>query len=464
MAKSFASIVSSMISYIRSLNSQLDTSEGTVLNDIMVGAPAQQIANLYTDLDTISSAQALDTASDSAMDKLGANYGLVRKDARSAVGSVTFFANSAPTANIPIPAGTVVATTATSANPAIQFTTTQDVLMDIGLVGSYLNPATGKYEVTATVESTIAGTVGNVGSNAITSLANPIVGINGVYNALATSGGFDTESSVSFSTRIAAALIGNVVGTDDGYLTVALAQAGVEDATVVAHGQTGRMEFGAVDLYIKGQIIQFQSDTFLGTSDFVLTKQPVISGGISTVQSSASGSLANWSLVKDTGVYAGSIDAQDTLHWTTPIDSTYGTIFVSYSYNSLVEGLQNLFSKTNLDVLDTSLLVKWATVLPINLTCSVRISAGFDANSTVAQVLANVANFLNVLGIGQAVLTSDLVLTIRNTTGVDDVVTPFTVFQSQDGSVVPDANDNLVIPADAYATAGALTFNITTTL
>ena len=174
--------------------------------------------------------------------------------------------------------------------------------------------------------------------------------------------------------------------------------------------------------------------------------------------------LANWSLVKDTGVYAGSIDAQDTLHWTTPIDSTYGTIFVSYSYNSLVEGLQNLFSKTNLDVLDTSLLVKWATVLPINLTCSVRISAGFDANSTVAQVSANVANFLNVLGIGQAVLTSDLVLTIRNTTGVDDVVTPFTVFQSQDGSVVPDANDNLVIPADAYATAGALTFNITTTL
>ena len=130
----------------------------------------------------------------------------------------------------------------------------------------------------------------------------------------------------------------------------------------------------------------------------VLTKQPVLLGGVSRVQSSASGSLSNWALVKDTSVYAGSIQAQDKIHWTVPIDSTYGTIFVSYSYNGIVEDLQGLFTKTNLDVLDTSLLIKWADELPINLTASIKITSGFDIDDTRSQVSAAVTSLLSTAG------------------------------------------------------------------
>ena len=464
MGKSFDAIVSALKSYIQSTNPKLDTSEGTVLNDIVISAPAQQIANFYNDLDVISLDQAIDTANDTALDLIGSNFGLIRKDARRAVGTITFFVATAPTSNISIPVGTVVATSPTSTSPAVQFNTLQDVTLDIGLIGTYLNPATGKYEISAAIEASTAGVTGNVGSNAITSLVNPLGGINGVYNSLSTSGGTDTESNDNFLSRIALALLGNSVGTDDGFLKVVLAQPAVVDVALVGHGDTGRMDFGAIDMYVKGKTIKFQNDTFLGTSDMVLTKQPVLLGGVSLVQSSASGSLSNWALVKDTSVYAGSIQAQDKIHWTVPIDSTYGTIFVSYSYNGIVEDLQGLFTKTNLDVLDTSLLIKWADELPINLTASIKITSGFDIDDTRSQVSAAVTSLLSTAGIGQALKTSDLVTTIRNTSGVDDVVVPFTVFQSQDGSIVPDASNNLIIPFNAYATPGVLTFPIVTTL
>jgi len=465
---SFSIIVQRMKSYIRGVDSSVDVSEGTMLNDIVISAPGREVAQLYSNLDTVSRAQSIETASDLALESLGGNVGIVRKSSRKARGTVVFFANSAPTTDIVIPAGTIVSTVPTSASSAIQFVTTRTVTIYSDFVSVYLNPATGRYEVASEIDAVVAGTTGNVGSTTITTLVSGISSINGCYNTTSTSGGLDTESLDSLRGRIAARWSGGIIGTEDGILSAVFAQEGVEDAVVVGHGETGRSELGAIDVYIKGTNSQSQTDAFATTtsifSDLILTKQPVLTSGVTEILSSASGSISSgvWSLTKDVSVLEGSVRAQDMIEWSTPPDSSYGSVFITYSYNGLVDSIQNLFAKTNRDVLNSDILIKWAREIPIDITCSIKLLAGFDSNSVTSLIGSEVSSFLSENSIGEELQQADVVQIMLNVPGVDDILLPFTTFRSSDSTILPNSFNNLTIPVYGYVSAGTFTFNVIT--
>jgi uncharacterized phage protein gp47/JayE len=466
MSRSVTTIVQSMMSYIKSKFSTADVVEGGILNDVVMTAPARIISQLYSDLDTASQGQAIETAPDVQLDILGRNVGIVRKAARPARGTITFYKNTAPSSDVVIPVGAVVSTAASNTSPGIQFQTLYTVTMYASLASLYLNPITGRYEISTDIIAALPGLDGIVGGNTISLISTPVANIDGAYNATATAYGADQESSISLQNRIGARTTGNSIGTEDGYLSVVVANSNVEDAIVVAHGLTGRDTVGAIDIYVKGRSPVTQTDVFsFLTSDMIFSKQPTISGSVVSVQSSSSGSISSslWQQIIDTGVYRGSIEALDKLHWPTVLNNTYGIIYATYSYNALIEQLQTLFSQTNKDVLDTNVLVKWAQELPVDLTINMKVSQGFDSTTVSDAVSTELALFLDSLTIGQELQQADVARIILNVAGVDDVQLPFTLFRSSDNTVLPNTFGNLVIPAYSYTKTGTITINIVAT-
>lgn len=466
MARTFEKIVEAFRAFIKSKDSSIDTSEGTSTRDIVIDAPAREFDILYEQLESISEDQSTLTASDGGLDNQAANVGLLRKTARKARGAVSFFRRSAVVSDITIPAGTQVSTTTSNVSTStIKFLTTKEVTMYANLSGSYLNSSTGNYEITVDIEASEGGTDGNVGAETVTTIVSTLLGIDGVSNTNATSGGQDQETNTSLASRISARYTGNTIGTVDGIKSVVLSQDGVTAVSVTGNGDTSRDEFGAVDVFIKGTASREKKDSFNTVAatfeDLLLTKQPVLTGGVSTVFSSGSGSLGSslWSLSKDTGVYAGSIFAKDKIQWSGSIGSGYGTIVATYNYNGLVEDLQALFTKTNKDVVNTDIVVRQATELAIDLECSIKVTAGYDSVTVIAQIKTDLAQFFDALDIGEDVQQGDVAKVILDVSGVDDVQLPFTTFRSSDSTVLKDSFGTLNMPANTYPTNGTITIN-----
>jgi len=465
MAKSFTEIVEALKSYIRGKNPNIDTAEGTIVNDIVISAPSKELASLYETIENVSLEQSLETASDVGLEKIANNFGLTRKAAKRAIGNVVFFTSSTPSANINIPAGTIVSTPL-STGKAIRFTTTRSVVMYSNLSTLYLNPSTGYYEISTEIEAVEGGIDGIVGAGTINTIVTPVPGIKGVYNPSPTVGGSDIETLESFKARIAAALTGNMIGTEDGYLSIVLANNNVEDAAVAGHGNTSRGDMGAVDIFIKGQIPRYKIESFTTSAltfpNLVLSKQPVLKDGIVSIISSASGSMDTslYTFTQDMGAYGGSIYGLDKIVWNSPISGSFGAITIGYYYNGLIEDLQNLFSKTNKDVLNTNLLIRWAKEIKINITANIKILPGYDSQDIKNKILTELQLFFNSLQIGAPVQQADVVRTILNVPGVDDVQLPLQVFESSDYSLSKNSFGDLDIPPYTYATSGTIIINI----
>jgi len=466
MIKSFTDIVNAMRSYILSLYPTANTSEGTFLSDVIISAPAKEMESLYNEVEATQLDQSVETASDIGLQTIAKNVGIIKKSARSARGKITFYTNTLPTSDITIPINTIVATVSTTTSSSIQFSTTQTVVMYADFASNYFNSSTGRYEITADIEALSSGTSGNVGSGTIVTITSSIQGINGCTNNSSTAGGTDEESNDQLSSRIATRWLGVSLSTEDGIQSTISAQTAVEDVVVVAHGDTGREELGAIDVYVKGTTTKSYTEIINPAGNFfedlTFFKQPVLVDGVFSVISSASGSLSSstYSIVQDGGSYKGSVSAVDKLHWTNPMGSGYGVISITYDYNGLIEDLQNIFNKTNTDILNSNLLIKWAEEVPIDIEFSMKVISGFSFSDVQTVVSSELSTYLSGLVIGSEIQQADVARIILNTPGVDDVALPFTTFRSSDSTINPDSIGNLQLPAYGYCIAGTITINL----
>ena len=455
-----SSIIASMRQYIKNLYPSLFTGEGGILNDVVISAPSQQIGNLYDQLTIVQNDQAVETASDTGLNSLSSNFSITAKPAVSSQGIETFFSNNPLTNNITIPAGTLVSTIATTASPGTFFITVQTVTMYASLSSTYFNPVTNKYEIQTLIQASNPGSAGNVAANTIIALVNPISGINGCYNPYDMSGGVDTESPDSLRSRIITKSSGINLDSVNGLLSLIEAQTGVQNALVVGHGQTQRKGWGAVDIYVQGETSRPYSEVFsIFSNSLTLIKQPVLLNGITSVLSSNSGSIGSnfYSLSKDSGSYGGSIEGRDQLILSESINSSYGSIYVSYNYNGLIEDLQNLFTMSNYSLLNSDILVRQAVQILIDVTLNIKILSGFDPTVVIADVESVISQFLSQLGIGQTIKQTDIVSQVLLVPGISDIELPFTTFQSDDGTILPDSFNNLEIPYNSYPVANIIT-------
>uniref|UniRef100_A0A7C3WLZ2 Baseplate protein J-like barrel domain-containing protein n=1 Tax=Dictyoglomus turgidum TaxID=513050 RepID=A0A7C3WLZ2_9BACT len=463
MARTFSNIVNSMISFIKSVKPTIDTSEGTIVRDVIIDAPSQELAKIYSEMDTISLSQSLLTAPDSVLDKIASNLGLVRKNARQSKGYVTFFRNTAPSFDITIPAGTVVSTSPTNTTEAQRFVTLSTVTMYTAFSQTYLNPNTGVYEVTAPIVSVFPGANSVVGPLSINTIITPITGIEGCYNKESTTGGMDREDTETFRNRIALKWKGSNLGTLSGLLSdVLMFSEDVIDAKVLGHNDVGREDAGAVDVYVKGYRISNTQEVFSAVlnpsfDEIVLSNQPVRE--IFYIAQGGSEITTNYSFVKDSGAYAGSVKGNDKITFSPPLFSSSGSVIVNYSYNSLISDLQNYLLREDKLIQNVDILVKEAIVVPIVLNITIRALPGYDQLSLESLIRDEISSFIDSLHIGQELQQADIARVILNTNGVDDVKLPFNEFKSEDNSILPNNFGNLEIPFNCFPTLSNLTIN-----
>jgi hypothetical protein len=193
--------------------------EGTdanILNALSATA-AEQVIDQLVD---VEAGLFLDSAEGQALDRIVFDrYGLVRKSASPALGSVAFSVSTPTVAAFIIPSGTLLAST-----DGIQYITTQQVQFPINTLGPVLVP----------IRSVLAGKAQQAAVGTIISIINSISGAPNslvVTNTVATSGADDDESDDSLRARARAFFTTARRGTIAAIEAGALAVQGVRTAT-----------------------------------------------------------------------------------------------------------------------------------------------------------------------------------------------------------------------------------------
>ena len=127
----------------------------------------------------------------------------------------------------------------------------------------------------------------------------------------------------------------------------------------------------------------------------------------------------------------------------------------------MIQDLQTVISKDNNKIVAADVLVKEATVIYVDMVFTIQVTSGYNHTTVSNAVSTNISTYLSGLAIGDDVIQSSLVVVIVNTTGVDNVNTPFTTLESSDALYTRNSNYDLIIPDGKYVSAG--TISITTT-
>jgi hypothetical protein len=196
--------------------------------DEVIGQLVKTAADLY-----------LDSAKGTALDRLVFDrYGLVRKSAAPALGSVEFTTTAANPSSFAIPSGTKLSTA-----DGRQFVTTASATFAAGGTGP----------VTVAVRSVLAGASQQARANTITSIADAINGSPDdlrVNNALATAGADDEEKDEQLRERARQFWTSARRGTLGAIQSAALAVSGVRKATAFEAIDALGRPAGAVQLIL----------------------------------------------------------------------------------------------------------------------------------------------------------------------------------------------------------------------
>ena len=233
-------LILNAIDFYRFAKPLLDTKPATVARDLLVDGPANQVAILYQELARVKSAQSIRQAVGSDLDKLAANYGMVRKQGSASSGpTVCTFADIE--ADIPINKGDQI-----TANNGSVFSVSNGITVAANNINTYRAVASryraqldfvgisDQYAVEVMCRATSAGTRGNISKYSVRSISSP--GVSNITNVVAFGGGSNSENDAAFKSRILAIFSGANTGTSLGYRNAVMADPAVIDAIVVEPG------------------------------------------------------------------------------------------------------------------------------------------------------------------------------------------------------------------------------------
>ena len=236
--------------------------EGAFGRDL-INANSVEFENSYAEMNLMIDAAFADSSWGSYLTARCSEYGVDRKTATTAVGTVTFSGGQGAL----IPAGSIV----TLADNSIQYTTDNTIILD----------ATGKGSVSITAKT--AGKVGNVAAGTINKIPLSIAGITKVVNAEATRGGYDAETDGELLARYKTVVKTPATsGNKYHYYNWAMSISGVGACKVLPLWQgAGTVKVVIVD----NDMLSASEETIKKVADYIETVRPI--GATVTVTSPA---------------------------------------------------------------------------------------------------------------------------------------------------------------------------------
>lgn len=200
--------------------------EGGFSQDI-IGSVAYELANIYdTELDNIADKVFVETATGEDLDKVGADYGITRRQSSASIVYLEIEGDE----------GAIVNQNVKATYNNLVFT-----VQEYKAIGS-----SGNVLVKAQCET--LGTIGNVAANTITEFLTTYAGLTSVNNPAAAYNGFDVESDDDYRARIKLYLAEDAVNCNEAqYKLWALEVTGVKTAVVK---DASTMGAGNVGVYI----------------------------------------------------------------------------------------------------------------------------------------------------------------------------------------------------------------------
>jgi hypothetical protein len=239
--------------------SQIDDANNDGQSDAFSTSPIkQQISRAY-------GLNATDTQSliDKQFDILGEQAGIVRGGSTFSVVNLTFYVFTAPTQNVTIPQGAVVATTPNTQTPALNFVTAGSATITPTTAPSFFNVQQDWYQVVIPAQCTTSGSIGNVGVGTITTVVSGIPQGWNVTNMVPANFGTDEESNYNYASMIQDRIVTGIdSSTRNGYRVAAQSVPTIIAVNIVAAGDLEMLRdwdpirqkhvFGCVDIYVRG--------------------------------------------------------------------------------------------------------------------------------------------------------------------------------------------------------------------
>lgn len=222
MARSSSEVSRIIRARLKVLDPDISAEPGTPERKI-IDTVAETIAEAEIDQYVLQYQYDIDTKVGSDLDSFVALFGFGRQGGRQATGTITFSRNSITDIDILIPIGTQIVKPATSVSPAVVYLTSTATTIFAG--GDTAD---------AQIIAADPGEAGNAPANSIISFGSgDAMGISEVFNALATSGGTESESDEELRTRFKNTIFRNIAGTKDQFLALATSSRFSKKANVI---------------------------------------------------------------------------------------------------------------------------------------------------------------------------------------------------------------------------------------
>ncbi len=367
--------------------------------------------------------------SDADLDDFIFNEQLIRLPGAKAQVTLTFSRATVPTSNITIKANYPVGTLPDEdTGQAFTFLTLTNTTLVAANAPAYFNNTSQRYELNVAAEGLVGSQSSNVGQNRITRPLRPLVGFDSVTNQTVATGGRDLETNAEAIDRYFLSLMGTSPDVVNGINKIVRdIFTSVVDSNVVFGNNPLNVrsadDGGAVDVYIIGNTPSAAIDTivFPGVDQVIpLLHQPVnsiISAG-SFIQG------VDYVLVKDISGNKGSIRAADGIKWlpgaAAPVVGA--VVIVTYTYNVLVQVLQDGFTTDDKNAPGRDILFKVADQIDITLAANIKIRPGFDVQTVVNACSNAILSLINSDLLGASVEASDIQAVVRSFSSVDNFV------------------------------------------
>ena len=465
MAKSFDDIMTDITGYVNANIGTVDTRVGTVLREAILGPVANELVDVYAQLDQIQQNQTIsspESISSDAMNGIAANFGLTKFGGTASSGYVQFYRFNMPTGSIFIPAGTKVFTSSTG--DSMYFSTLNAATLSSS---SPQDPVSGAYYVDVAVQCSVTGSVGNVSAGTIS--IQTIAGIDGVTNQNDFTTGQDTQTNTQLAELIAARAQGNM-GTASGYRDLIENNYSVEGMTIITptDPEANRAQYGgALDIIIQtSTYIQSVETPSLSATPFYPMFLPLldvvsINGFDSTDAVQTLIPVTDYDVViDDYSPLSGSYEEKSHInfHIHSFIPKTPSVLTVTYSNTELIRVIQSFLEDQANKILGSDVLVKVARSVGVNISADIVVVPGNDPTTIQDACVTSVTNFLNSKLLGQSVDASDVIAVIADTTGVDAV--DLATFKMARADTPSSYVQEVVAIKQNYIVASTITINV----